>query len=76
MKCIKESLVQKHSFKGVLQKKVFLKVSQNSQENICVGKANVFPMNFVKFLKTPILQNNCGELLLSVTLSLFLCLFN
>ena len=41
-------------------KKVFLKISQNSQENRC------FPVNFAKFLRTSFLQNTTGRLLGSV----------
>ena len=40
---------------GVLLGKVFLKISQNSQENICAFLCTCFPVNFVKFLRTPIL---------------------
>ena len=57
-------------------KKVFLEISQNSQENTstrvsflsCRPKKRLwytgFPVNFVKFLRTPILQNTSGRLLL------------
>ena len=60
--------------RGVLYKKVFLKISQNSQENayarVCYNKVAAlrpatllkkrlwhmcFPVNFVKFLRTPFL---------------------
>ena len=55
----------------VLEKKVFLKLSHNSQGNTCVCEVsanllkkrirqNCFPVNFVKFLRTLILQNNSG----------------
>ena len=44
---------------GVLSKKVFLETSQNSQENIM---HRCFPLNFVKFLSTPFLQNTSGQL--------------
>ena len=46
---------------GVLQKKVFFKMSQNSQETPVPEET---PVNFAKFLKTPLLQNNSGRLLL------------
>ena len=46
---------------GVLQKKVFFKISQNSQET---SVPEVTPVNFAKFLRTPLLQNNSGRLLL------------
>ena len=55
--------------------KVFLKISQNSQENTCTRVSSrlrsttllkkrlwhrCFPVNFVKFLRTPFLQNTSG----------------
>ena len=46
---------------GVLRKKVFFKISQNSQE-IPVPKE--IPVNFAKFLRKPFLLNNSGRLLL------------
>ena len=57
---------QKQSPSGVLCKMVFLKMSQNSQENNCAGisfrlqasnfiKKRRFPMNFVTFLRSPIM---------------------
>ena len=59
---------------GVLREKAFLEISQNSQENTCamLGPATLlkkrlwhrcFPVNFVKFLRTPFLQNTSGRLL-------------
>ena len=56
-------------------KKVFLEISQNSQENTCarvsfliklqaLGKV---PVNFAKFLRIPFLQNTSGQLLLKKT---------
>ena len=59
--------------RGVLWKKVFLEVSQNSQEKTCAKVSlllkkrlwhRCFPVNFVKFLRTPFLQNSSGRLLL------------
>ena len=52
-------------------KKTFLEISQNSQENTCVKKEALahhtcFLVNFVKFLRTPILQNTSGRLLLEL----------
>ena len=57
-------------------KKVFLEISQNSQKNTCVRDsfllklqatlAQVFPVNFAKFLRTAFLQNTSGRLLLNV----------
>ena len=51
---------------GFLCKKMFLKISQYSQKNICVGVSlhRCFPMEFAKFLRTPILKNICEQLLL------------
>ena len=60
--------------RGVLLKKVFLEISQNSQEN-SLRPATLFKkrlghrcflMNFAKFLKTPFLQNIPGRLLLCI----------
>ena len=59
--------------RGVLLKKVFLETSQNSQEDTYNKVAPLlkkrlwhrcFPVNFVKFLTTPFLQNTFGGLLL------------
>ena len=46
-------------------KKVFLKISQNLQENTCARvsfliKLQAFPINFVKFLRTPFLTEHPG----------------
>ena len=51
-----------------LRKKVFLKISQNLQENNCarasfLKKLHAFPVNFVKLLRTRFLQNTSGRLL-------------
>ena len=70
--------------RGVLCKKVFLEVSKNSQENTCARASfnknylktllkkrlwhRCFPVNFVKFLRTPFLQNTSGRLLLKICL--------
>ena len=43
---------------GVLRRKVFFKISQNSQEIPVPDEA---PVNFAKFLRTPFLQNNQGD---------------
>ena len=43
---------------GVLRTKVFFKMSQNSQETPVPEET---PVNFAKFLKTPLLQNNSGD---------------
>ena len=71
-------LVAKAATGSVLSKKMFLKISQNSQENTYVRVSfltkstllknilwqRCFPVNFGKFLKTPFLQNSSGLLLL------------
>ena len=60
-------------------KKVILEISQNSQENTCGRVSGLqlykkrpwhrcFPVNFAKFLRTPSLQNTCGQLLLNLPL--------
>ena len=46
---------------GGLRKKVLFKMSQNSQETPVPKET---PENFAKFLRTPLLQNNSGRLLL------------
>ena len=46
---------------GVLRKKVSFKTSQNSEETPVPEKT---PVNFAKFLRTPLLQNKSGRLLL------------
>ena len=46
---------------GVLQKKVFFKMSQNSQEAPVTEET---PMNLAKFLRTTFLKNNSWQLLL------------
>ena len=62
-----EAVVQRCSVK-----KVFLEISQNSQENTCARVSflitllkkrlwhRCFPVNFAKFLRTPFLQNTSG----------------
>ena len=69
--------------RSVLWKKVFLEISQNSQENTCARVSfsiklqalglqlylkkglwhRCFPVNFVKYLRTPFLQNTSERLL-------------
>ena len=55
--------------RGVLLKKVFFEILQNSQENICARASfliklrlwyRCFPVNFAEFLRTTILQNTSG----------------
>ena len=70
--------------RGVLWKRVFLEISQTSQGNSCtrVLKKRLwhrcFPVNFVKFLRTPFLQNTFRRLLLEIVRKAWLhdCLFN
>ena len=60
---------------------MFLKISQNLQENTCTRVSflllkkrlwyRCFPVNFAKFLRTPFLQNPSGQRLLNA-----LCTFN
>ena len=64
--------------RGVLKKKIFLKILQNSQVNTCVGISfliklksgelrlwhRCFPMSFLKFLGVCFLQNTSGRLFL------------
>ena len=61
---ITEAVVQRYSVK-----KVFLEISQKSQENTCARVCNFinkrlrhwcFPVNFVKFLRTPFYINTSG----------------
>ena len=63
---------------GVLQEKVFLEILQNSQENACARASffnetrlwhKCFPVNFANFLRTSLLQNTSGRLLLKVVLA-------
>ena len=68
--------------RGVLCKKVFLEILQNSQENTCGKVAGLksatllkkrlwhrcFPVNFVKFLRTFFLQNTSGQVLLEINM--------
>ena len=46
---------------GVLRKNVFFKTLQNSQET---------PVNFAKFLRTPLLRSNSGRLLLKADIAI------
>ena len=70
-----EAVVQRSSMK-----KVFLEISQNSQENTCARASfliklpavlkkslqhKCFPINFANFLRTLFLQNTSGQLLLN-----------
>ena len=51
---------------GVLRKKVFFKILQSLQETPMPEET---PVNFAKFLRTPILQNNSGRLLLKADIA-------
>ena len=53
--------------KGLLYKKVLLKIPEILQENTCVG-VNLFSVKFAKFLRAPILKNICKRLLLNSTM--------
>ena len=75
----------KSSHRRCSVKKMFLGISQNSQENTCARVSiliklqacnfilkyrlwhRCFPVNFVKFLRTPFLQNTSGRLLLKIS---------
>ena len=66
-------------FRRSSEKKMFLKILYNSQENDCTAVFQpvtllkqrlwymCFPVNLAKFLRTPILQNICKSLLLLIT---------
>ena len=68
--------VVRSSHRRCSMKKMFLKISKNSQENNCArvsflikdiekeAVAQVLPMSFEKFLRTPFLQNTSWRLLL------------
>ena len=49
----------------VLWEKVFLEISQNSQESTS-ARVSLIPLNFAKFLRTSFLQNTSGRLLLKI----------
>ena len=52
----------KAATRGVLYKKVFLEISQNSQENTCARVPFLIKLQAPKFLRTPFLQNTSGRL--------------
>ena len=63
----------KAASRGALQKKLFLKVSQYSLENICFGVSfnnrlqhRCFPVNIGKFSRTSVFRNICKWLLLKL----------
>ena len=56
-----DSIITKQPQEKFYEKQVFSKISQNSQK-VSVHKR--FPVNFMKFLTTPFLQNTPGRLLL------------
>ena len=50
--------------RGVLTTGGILKISENSQQNTCVGDSNYFTnIHFAKFLRTSFLRNTSGRLL-------------
>ena len=67
-----EAVVERYSVK-----KVFLKISQNSQRNTCarysflikLQACNCFPVNFVKFLRRPFFIEYLRCLLLNMRVS-------
>ena len=62
---ITEAVVQRYSVK-----KVFLEISQNSQENTCARVSFSIKLQAsAKFLRTPFLRNTSGRLLLYLELS-------
>ena len=68
---IKKLNIFRSSHRRYFIKKVFLGISQNSQENTCARVsetlAQAFPVDFAKFLRTSLLENTSGRLLLHVT---------
>ena len=52
---------------GRLRKKIFFKISQNSQETPVIEET---PVNFAKFLRTPFLQNDSRRLLLKADITI------
>ena len=62
--------MQKQPSEGFF-KKVVMRISQNSQENIYNGISFwCFLVNFKKFARTPFLQNSSGRLLLIIAVSI------
>ena len=62
-----QSIMNKKCF----TRKLFLKISQYSQENTFVGISFLIKKRLEKFLRTLILKNICKRLLLRVSLELF-----
>ena len=54
--------------RGVLCKKVFLEISQNSQENTCARVSFLIKLHL---LRTPLLQNTSGRLFLAFFIFIF-----
>ena len=52
---------------GVLQKRVFFKISQKSQKTPVPEET---PVNFAKLLRTPFLQKSSGRLLLKAVIAI------
>ena len=59
---------------GVLLEKVFLEISQNSQENTCASLFfnKVAGLQLAKFLRTTFLQNTPRRLLLKISLMMMI----
>ena len=70
-------IYHRSSHRGCSIKKMFLKISQNSQENTCarVSFFSFFPVNFAKFFRKLFSQNASGRLLLFTITSLFVLIF-
>ena len=58
----KQNTMARSSYRRCSIKKVFLKISINSQESLW---HKCFPVNLSQFLRTPFLQNTSGRLLLN-----------
>ena len=71
---IKKLNIFRSSHRRYFIKKVFFGISRNSQENTCARVsetlAQAFPVDFAKFLRTSLLENTSGRLLLHVTTSI------
>ena len=63
---LKYNIHSERATRGVLLEKVFLEISQNSQENTCARVS--FLIKLQARLRTPFFQNTSGRLLLSIKL--------
>ena len=59
--------MQKAASVGVLREKVSFKILQSLQGTLVSGET---PVNFAKFLRTPLLQSNSGRLLLKAHIAI------